>query len=314
MLTQRPSFLSLVPPSRLALVGVVVFLGAFNCNAQPVANDSDQQYEYKETRELVALVKDAAELVRRKGEAAFADFSVTSSRWRQTSETYISVVDPQGNMLVHLDPGMEGKNELDLKDINGKPVIRGVIAAATTLPSKPEGWYHYEWPVPGWLFPRWKSTYARLVIAPSGKRYVVASGMYDDRMERPFVVDLVKDAVGQIEKNGAVAFPLFSDPTARFIAKDAYIFVVEPSGVVLVDPGLPSLEGRNLLDVKDVQGRQPIREMLKIAQTSGSGWVYYMQKSTYVTKAKMGNRWVLVGCGVYLERQRENPLYVAAGE
>lgn len=298
MLTQRPPFLSLPLPSRLALVGVVAFLRAFNCNAQPVANDSDQQYEYKETRELVALVKGAAELVRRKGEAAFADFRVTGSRWRQ-AETYIFVVDPKGNMLVHPDPAMEGKNELDLKDINGKPVIGGLIAAATTLPSKPEGWYHYEWPVPGWLFLRWKSTYAQLVIAPSGKRYVVASGMYDDRMERPFVVDLVKDAVGQIEKNGAAAFPLFRDPTARFIAKDAYIFVLEPSGVVLVNPGLPNLEGRNLLDVKDSQGKQPIREMLKTVQTSGSGWVYYMQKSTYVSKAKMGNRWVLVGCGFY---------------
>jgi signal transduction histidine kinase len=119
-------------------------------------------------------------------------------------------------------------------------------------------------------------------------------------MERPFVVDLVKDAVGQIEKNGAAAFPLFRDPAARFMAKDAYIFVVEPSGVVLVDPGFPKLEGRNLIDVTDTQGKQPIREMLKIVQTNGSGWVYYMQKTTYVSKAKMGNGWVLVGCGVYL--------------
>jgi hypothetical protein len=33
--------------------------------------------------------------------------------------------------------------------------------------------------------------------------------------------------------------------------------------------------GQNLLDVKDVQGKQPIREMLQIAQTRGSGWVDY---------------------------------------
>lgn len=195
---------------------------------------------------------------------------------------------------------MEGKNELDQNDINGKPVIKGLIDAVTALAGKPEGWYHYEWPVPGWLFLRWKSTYGRLVMAPSGKRYIIASGMYDDRMEKPFVVDLVKDAVGQMEKNGAATFPLFRDPASRFIAKDAYIFVVAPNGVVLVDPGFPNLEGRNLTDVTDTQGKQPIREMLKIVQTTGSGWIYYMQKSTYVTKAKMGNGWVLVGCGVYL--------------
>jgi len=292
-------FLSLPLPIQLVLVGVAVFLGAFNCNAQSVANDFHQQYEYKETRELVALVKDAAELVWKNGEAAFANFRVTGSRWRQ-AETYIFVVDPQGNILVHPDPAMEGKNELDLKDISGRPVIGGLIAAVTTLPGKPEGWYHYQWPIPGWLFLRWKSTYGRLVTAPSGKRYVVASGMYDDRMEKAFVVDLVKDAVGQIEKNGAAAFPVFRDATARFIAKDAYIFVVEPSGVVLVDPGFPKLERRNLLDVKDAQGKQPIREMIRMVETSGSGWIYYAQKSTYVSKAKMGSGWVLVGCGVYL--------------
>ena len=184
---------------------LVVLLTSLLCGAAP-----SDDYQYKETRELVALVKDAAELVRTKGEAAFTDFRLSGSRWRQ-EETYIFVLDPQGNMLVHPDPAMEGKNELDLKDINGKPIIRGLIGAATTLPSKPEGWYQYQWPVPGGILPRWKSSYVQLVGAPSGKSYVVASGMYNDRMEKSFVVDEVKDAVGQIEKNGEAAFPLFHD-------------------------------------------------------------------------------------------------------
>lgn len=269
----------------------------------------DQFYQCEETRELIHLVKDATELVRSKGEAAFSDFRVPGSRWRQ-EETYIFVLDPKGNMLVHPDPAMEGKNELDLKDINGKPIIRGLIGAAMTFPSKPEGWYHYQWPVPGGLLPRWKSSYVRLVTAPSGNSYVVGSGMYNDRMERAFVVDAVKDAVGQIEKNGTAAFPLFHDPTGPFIAKDAYIFVFDKKGIDLVNPAFPNLEGRNLLDLKDTQGKQLIREMFEVVQTSDSGWVDYMwpkpgesvstQKSAYVSKAKMGDQWVLVGCGVYL--------------
>lgn len=269
----------------------------------------DQFYQYEETRELIHLVKDATELVRSKGEAAFSDFRVSGSRWRQ-EETYIFVLDPKGNMLVHPDPAMEGKNELDLKDINWKPIIRGLIGAAMTFPSKPEGWYHYQWPVPGGLLPRWKSSYVRLVTAPSGNSYVVGSGTYNDRMERAFVVDAVKDAVGQIEKNGAAAFPHFHDPTGPFIAKDAYIFVFDMKGIDLVNPGFPNLEGRNLLDLKDAQGKQLIREMFEVVQTSDSGWVDYMwpkpgesvstQKSAYVSKAKMGDQWVLVGCGVYL--------------
>lgn len=305
MFTRRAASISSLVP----LVVVLVLLQAFNGNAQTVAADVDQSYQYEDTRDLVALVKDATELVRTKGEAAFGDFRVPGSRWRQ-GESYIFVLDPKGNMVVHLDPAMEGKYELDLKDINGKPIVRGLIGAAMTFPAKPEGWYHYEWPVPEGLLPRWKSSYVRLVTAPSGNSYVVGSGTYNDRMERAFVVDAVKDAVGQIEKNGTAAFPLLHDPTGPFIAKDAYIFVINMKGIDLVNPAFPNLEGRNLLDLKDTQGKHLIREMFDVVQTNGSGWVDYMwpkpgesvstQKSAYVSKAKMGDQWVLVGSGVYL--------------
>jgi signal transduction histidine kinase len=287
----------------------LAFPGSVLGNAQSGTADSPQLYEQKETRELVALVNDAAQLVHTRGEAAFAEFRVAGSRWRH-GETYIFVLDPQGNMLVHPDPALDGKNVLDLKDVNGKPIIRGIIAAATTFPDKPEGWYFYEWPVPGGILPRWKSTYARMAAAPDGKKYIVGAGMYNDRMERTFVVDLVRNAVAEVDKSGRAAFPLFHDPKGPFIAMDTYIFVIDRNGIDLVNPGFPTLEGRNILDVKDTQGKQPIREMVKLVETKGSGWVDYMwpkpgesvstQKSAYVSKAKMGDEWVLVGCGVYL--------------
>ena len=276
---------------------------------QDPKKQSAEDYQYQETRELVQLVKDASDLVRTKGDAAFTDFRRVESRWRQ-QETYLFVLDPEGTMVVHPDAAMEGKNQLELKDINGRPIIRGLIGAAMSSTSKPEGWYHYQWPVPGGLFPRWKSTYVRLVTAPSGARYVVGSGIYNDRMEKSFVLDAVKAAVGQIEKNAEVAFRLFHDPAGPFMAKDAYIFVIDSNGVELVNPAFPNLEGRNIQDVKDAQGKYPLREMLKIAQTTGSGWVDYMwpkpgesvstKKSAYVSKVKMGDKWVVAGCGVYL--------------
>ena len=295
----------------LMLIPVALMLASFGgaSRADTVSDAMDQAYEHSETRALVVLVNDAADRVFTKGEAAFAEFRVADSRWRK-GETYVFVLDRQGNMVVHPDPALEGKNVLDLRDINGKPIIRGLLATATSLPDKPSGWYHYEWPVPNGLLPRWKSTYVRLIQAPSGKGYIVGAGMYNDEMERPFVVDMVKDAVGQIEANGEAAFKLFHDQTGPFIAKDAYIFVFDPKGVDLVNPGFPSLEGRNLMELKDTQGKQIIQEMLKVVQTSGSGWVDYMwpkpgdsvstQKSAYVSKAKMGDQWALVGCGVYL--------------
>src|SRR5690606_7926103 len=106
---------------------------------------------------------------------------------------------------------------LDLKDINGKPIIRGLLAAATSLPEKPEGWFHYQWPVPDGLLPRWKSSYVQLVQAPDGTEYIIGSGMYNDRMEKEFVSHMVDDAAGQIEKEGEVAFEKLYDPAGPYL-------------------------------------------------------------------------------------------------
>lgn len=303
----------------VAAFSLITLSGAHSRNANsvsglvhnnfPVTAYSNNPGDQHTTGELVALVKEAAALVRAKGEAAFSDFRISGSRWRH-GETYIFVLDPGGNMLVHADPGMEGRNQLDLKDINGKPIIRGLLQSAMANPDKPEGWYHYQWPVPGGLLPRWKSSYVKLVKAPSGRTYIVGSGMYNDRMEREFVVDAVKDAVSQIEKNDQAAFRLFHDPKGPFLAKDAYIFVYDMNGINLVLPAFPNLEGRNLLDMKDTHGKQLIREMLRLVKDGGSSWVDYMWpkpgesistlKSSYVSRARIGDKWVLVGCGVYL--------------
>ncbi len=267
------------------------------------------EYQYAETREIIKRVTGADDLVQIKGEAAFDEFRVPGSPWRQ-GENYIFVLDLEGNMIVHADASLEGKNQLGLKDVDGRLVIHGLIDAVTAVEGKTEGWYHYQWPVPGALVPRWKSSYVRMVKAPSGKKYIVGSGIYNDKMEREFVVDIVRNAVDAVEKNAERSFPLFRDMTGPFRVKEAYIFVIDPNGVELVSPAFPNLEGRNLMELKDTSGKELVKEMFKMVQTAGSGWVDYMwpkpgdsvstQKSTYVSKAKFGNEWVMVGCGVYL--------------
>jgi signal transduction histidine kinase len=293
----------------VALVAVGISCAWTSRAADNATGQAPPKYEYKETQDLVALVTDAAKLVEAKGEQAFAELRQTDSRWRK-GETYVFVLDGRGRMLVHPDPALEGKDTSDLKDVNGRAITKGLLYAATAIPGKPEGWYHYEWPVPQGLLPRWKSSYVRMVVAPSDKVYVVGSGVYNDRMERAFVVDMVRNAVGQIEAEGTTAFPMLREPTGPYFVKDAYIFVIDPRGVELVNPGFPSVEGRNLMDLKDTQGKVVIREMLDVVQSAGSGWVDYMwpkpgesdstQKSAYVSKAKITGCWVLVGAGVYL--------------
>src|SRR5688572_22606451 len=67
---------------------------------KPEKYKTQQPYQQQETQLVVSLVQDAAELVKTKGEAAFKDFRVASSKWRK-GDSYIFVLDPEGNMLVH---------------------------------------------------------------------------------------------------------------------------------------------------------------------------------------------------------------------
>ena len=307
----------------LMIVAVLIASPAFaarpKLTAQPnlsAESSLTARYEHQDTRDLVTLVHDAVSFVKANGEAAFAEFARPDSRWRHRS-LYIFVLAPDGTMLVHPDPTLEGENELELKDISGRPITRGLIDAVTADPEKTEGWHHYLWPTPGGLLPRWKSTYVQAVTVASGKRYIIGSGVYNDRMERSFVVDAVDDAAREIERHGKAAFAQFHDPTGRFMVKDAYIFVLDPDGIDLVNPAFPNLEGRSLLDAKDTQGHEPIREMLKVVRTANSGWVDYMwprpgesvstKKSAYVRKVRVGDTWLLVGCGVYLADAPKTP-------
>jgi signal transduction histidine kinase len=286
----------------------------------------EQPYEHSETCSLVSLVEDASERVRTEGESAFEEFRATGSRWQQ-DETYVFVLDPAGNMLVHPDPELEGTNTIALQDVSGKPIVRGLIGAATTAPGKQQGWYHYQWPVPEGVLPRWKSSYVRRVEAPSGRYYIVGAGMYNDRMERAFVVDAVLNAAAEIEQRGAAAFPLLRDPAGPFIAKDAYIFVLDLAGTELFNPAFSGLEGRNVLQFTDTQGKYVLREMIELVRTRGSGWVDYMwpkpgdsvstRKSAYVSGAQLGGARVVVGCGVYLAdapRETQAPETMTAPE
>ena len=246
---------------RMKKSGVVLFVSVILfLTSQLGIAESAEEYAYDQTKDLVALVKDAARLVADEGEDAFKEFRISGSRWRHL-DRYIFVVDADGNMLVHPNPDLEGTNQLKLEDVGGKVIVQGIIKVATGYNHGDEGWYHYQWPGPDGIFAAWKSTFSKSVKAPSGKTYIVSAGLYDMKMERAFVVDMVKSAIEEIEKSGDKAFQLLRDPRSKFIYKDAYVFVVGEDGTDLVHPSFPNLEGRNIMDVKDSEGKYLIKEI-----------------------------------------------------
>jgi len=77
-------------------------------------------------------------------------------------------------------------------------------------------------------------------------------------------------------------------------------------GTMIAHPIKASLVGKNLIDLKDSEGKEFFKDMIKVAKESGSGWVDYMwpkpgeekpsPKTSYVLKV---NDDVFVGAGVY---------------
>ncbi len=265
-------------------------------------------YRYAETNRLVDLVTDASSLVRQKGEAAFTELMRPGSRWR-TGEFYIFVIDLKGFCFVHEDTSLLQKNISDLRDPNGKPIIQWFIRKA--LGPGQAGWTHYRWVRPGETDTAWKTTYTKLANAPSGAVYIVGAGLYDMKMEKVFAVEAVDDAVILIRQMGPRAFPILRDKSSEFVYKDTYLFVVDSSYLVLVDPPFPGEEGHNVYDYTDVNGKFFFREFFRVAGESGSGWVEYdwpkpgkaspSKKVSYVRKVTSRGMVYLVGTGIYLD-------------
>lgn len=267
--------------------------------------------EHEATRALISLVDDAAALVAEQGpEAACEGFRQTGSRWFH-DETYVFILDMQGNALCHPGrPSLEGRGLIDLRDPHGKPIVQSFIRELDRAES---GWAHYLWPRPGGgnnFF--WKTSYVRRAVGPGGTAYIVGSGGYQMPMERLYVVEQVDDAVELLERDGEAAFPVLRDPASGFKFYDSYVFVMAESGIHLVNAGFPEHEGENMLDVQDSDGKVIGREILAVLAEKDAGWVDYTwprpgdspssKKSSYVRRATLPDgRKVVVGAGLYVD-------------
>jgi len=120
-------------------------------------------------------------------------------------------------------------------------------------------------------------------------------------------VAMVKRVEEMFKKDGADdTFKAVSDKSvAAFHDRDLYPFIYDMTGTCVAHGARPALIGKNLIDLKDQDGKYLIRELRDIAQGPGSGWVDYKwpnplnnkieDKSSFVEK--MGD--YFVGVGVY---------------
>ena len=131
----------------------------------------------------------------------------------------------------------------------------------------------------------------------------------DEYGKRDEAIAMVKRVADMFERAGADStFKAVSDKsTSAFHDRDLYPFIYDLSGRCVAHGARPALIGKNLLDLKDQDGKYLIREMIRLASGPGSGWVNYKwpnplnnkieDKTSYIEK--MGD--YFVGVGVYRE-------------
>ncbi len=280
------------------VVGCGLYFDESNATSESIQMTSDQ---------LISLVVSAADLVKQKGEKAFPEFRKQGSPWIN-GDSYVFVWSLDGKRLVYPpNPALEGIDVTNLLDPRGRNIGQFCFNAVDN-PSG-EGWAHYEWNKPGAAYTCWKSNYFVKAKAPSGKEYLIGSGIYNMNPDKKIIEDRVNKAAALLQKEGQSAFMKFEDKLGEFVYLDNYVFVDDMTGTELVNPIYPNLEGKNLMDMKDSNGKAMVKVYIDLANKQGAGWVDYMWprpgtddpmlKHTYVKKVKVGNNYFVVGSGAF---------------
>jgi cytochrome c len=125
------------------------------------------------------------------------------------------------------------------------------------------------------------------------------------------IVALIEKAAALIDSKGKSVFPEFRKADSEWRSDDTYLFVTDMKGMSLLNAGFPKLEGTDSTVLKDSKGKLLGVELLKTAQSKGSGWVDYMfpkpgqsqpsQKWSYVKAVTIDGTPGYVGAGFYPE-------------
>ncbi len=117
---------------------------------------------------------------------------------------------------------------------------------------------------------------------------------------------LVKKVVAYYKANGQEkTFAEVCNTKGQFIKEDLYVFVYDMNGKCVAHGGNPKMVGKDLIDLKDADGKNFVKERIEIARSKGEGWQDYKwvnpvskvieKKTSFITKVDS----YIFGCGAY---------------
>lgn len=117
---------------------------------------------------------------------------------------------------------------------------------------------------------------------------------------------MVKKAIALIKSEGKEkAFAEFDNVKGKCVDRDLYITVYDLNGKCLAHGANFKMIGKDLIDLKDSDGKAFVKERMELAKTKGKGWQDYKftnpvskkiePKSMYFEKLED----MVVACGIY---------------
>jgi len=120
--------------------------------------------------------------------------------------------------------------------------------------------------------------------------------------------DLAKKAVIVVKKEGIdAACKKFVDPAGGFIQGELFVYVHDIRAKMICHAANPRLNGKDMIEMKDTDGKYFNKEMVKIATSTGNGWVNYQFVNPVTKKIQPKSSYVervddyIVGVGYFKE-------------
>jgi cytochrome c len=117
---------------------------------------------------------------------------------------------------------------------------------------------------------------------------------------------MVKKAAAYIKANGKdKGFAEISNPQGSFKDRDLYVVVYDLNGKCLAHGQNPKMAGKDLIEMKDPDGKAFVKERVELAKTKDKFWQDYKFTNPVSKKVEPKSMYLekhgdmLIGCGIY---------------
>ncbi|HEX5803219.1 MAG TPA: cache domain-containing protein [Azospira sp.] len=218
-------------------------------------------------------------------------------------DLYVYVIDRQGTYVANgaAPDSLIGLKVLDSVDAAGNPLFRHMIAVTE---KQTEARIRYVW-----LNRKTNHVEPKFAWLHRSGEHILGVGYYAPRSTAEDATRLLDEASALVAQQGiGKALTAFNDQRGRFVRDDLYVFAINLDSGKFEAHGMnPKWTGTDASDLRDVEGRALVKEMLEQVRARGEGRVDYVWRNPVTNAVENKRSFVrrangsLIGVGFYSE-------------